>query len=138
MSRSKGDDQDIHYGPERKPWKGTLSAVAVTPKGKLLVSPPSRDPLVEYAGVASRVTGSFYQVPSVKLTKELQDQVQKETLGVLSRKVAKPVSYQCDQHMCEYPETLKPYLGFHIDNIGDPFTAGNFTMNTKWMELQCT
>ena len=132
MSDSKGGN--IPYGPERKPWRETLAAVAVTPKGKLLVSPPSRDPLLEYAGVASKVTGSFYQVPSVKLKPDQQDQAQQETLNVLGTQVENFVGYQADQLMPNYPELLKPYLGFHSNNVGDPFTAGTFTVNTKWME----
>ena len=132
MSDSKGGN--ILYGPERKPWRETLAAVAVTPKGKLLVSPPSRDPLLEYAGVSSKVTGSFYQVPSVKLKPDQQDQAQQETLDVLGTQVENFVGYQTDQLMPNYPELLKPYLGFHSNNVGDPFTAGTFTVNTKWME----
>ena len=40
------DDKPIAYGPCRKPWRESLSAVAVsTTDGCLLVSPPSSDPL---------------------------------------------------------------------------------------------
>ena len=130
---SKSGDPNIPYGPDRKPWKDTLSSVAVSLDGKFLVSPPSRDPLSEYADVVSKVTGSFYQVPSQKLSDEQQDQAQKETLDVLHRQVENFVGYQVDQHMPEL-ERLSPFLCFHSNNVGDPFTAGTMTTNTKWME----
>ena len=38
-------DRDISYGPERRPWRETVSEVAVTEDGELLVSSPSTDPL---------------------------------------------------------------------------------------------
>jgi histidine decarboxylase len=132
-AESKSGDQNIPYGPERKPWKDTLSSVAVSLSGKLLVSPPSRDPLSEYSDVVSKVTGWFYQVPSQKLSGDQQDQAQKETLDVLNRQVENFVGYQVDQYMPEL-ERLSPFLCFHSNNIGDPFTAGTMTTNTKWME----
>ena len=132
MSDTKGGN--ILYGPERKPWRNTLSDLAVSPEGKLLVSPPSRDPLVEYAGVVAKVTGSYYQVPSVKLTKDQQDTAHRETRSVLDEQVKNFVGYQVDMKMPQYPEFLQPYLSFHSNNVGDPFTAGTFTVNTKWME----
>ena len=128
------EEDSIQYGPDRKEWIETLSDLAISPKGELLVSPPSRDPLDEYAGVASHVTGSYYQVPSSGLSKNQQDKAQKETLEFLKGQAKNCIGYQCDLIMPGYEKTLSPYLNFMGNNIGDPFTAGIYTINTKWME----
>ena len=128
--------EGIQYGPERKQWSETLSDLAVSSKDNLLVSPPSRDPLSlqEYAGVSSYVTGSYYQVPSVGLSKEEQDTAHRETLDFLERQAKNCMGYQCDLNMPQYEKTLPSYLHVLGNNIGDPFSAGTYTLNTKWME----
>ena len=128
------DGDNILYGPERIQWRKTLSDLAVSPKGRLLVSPPSRDPEVEYSGVSSNVTGTYYQVPSSGLTKDQQDTAHEETLSFLEGQVKNSIGYQCDLHMPEYLEPLSPHLGFLSNNVGDPYTSGTYTINTKWME----
>ena len=126
---------DIPYGPERKPWIETLSDLAVSAEGHMLVSAPSRDPLSQYAGIFPAGTkGEYYQVPSCSLTKTQQERAHDSTLEVLSKQVTNFLGYQVNMCMPQYPEQLKPYLGFHSNNIGDPFTAGAFTVNTKWLE----
>ena len=93
--------EGIQYGPERRLWSETLSSLAVSSKGKLLVSPPSRDllSLQEYARVSSTVTGSHYQVPSVGLTEEQQDTAHRETLHFLEGQAKNCMGYQCDLKM---------------------------------------
>ena len=130
-------DPDIPYGPERKKWKETLSDLAVSsePGGGFLVSPPSSDPLEAYAGVVPRdLNGAHYQVPSTRLTEPQQDNAHKKMLKFLGTQVSNFVGFQANMHMPQYPEVLQPYLGFHSNNLGDPFTAGAFTVNTKWLE----
>jgi histidine decarboxylase len=128
--------EGIQYGPGGKQWSETLSRLAVSSKGKLLVSPPSRDPLSlqEYSRVSSHVTGSYYQVPSVGLSQEEQDIAHRETLDFLEGQAQNCMGYQCDLNMSHYQKTLPPYLKFLGNNVGDPFSAGTYTINTKWME----
>lgn len=134
-SASNGELGDILFGPERKPWINTLSDLAMSPKGKLLVTPPSRDPLQEYSGVFSHsdVTGSFYQVPSLGFTKNQQETAHRETLKFLLGKVKNSISYQCNLNMPDYEKMLSSHLGFLGNNAGDLFTSGT-CCNTKWME----
>ena len=42
------------------------------------------------------------------------------------------LGYQTNQNL-DY-SSYAPYLNCLFNNIGDPFTSGNFTMNTKFME----
>ena len=70
MMSSNAENVPIPYGPERKPWIETLSDLARSPEdGKLLVTPPSRDPLDQYKKVYSTViTGSAFQLSNVPWT----------------------------------------------------------------------
>ncbi len=43
------------------------------------------------------------------------------------------LGYQADQKM-DYEEDTKHFLNCHVNNIGDPFVDGNFTVNSKRME----
>jgi len=42
------------------------------------------------------------------------------------------LGYQANQY--DLYGDLSPYLTMHLNNIGDPFITGNFTLNTKFME----
>ena len=62
---------EIRYGPDQKHWTETLSPIARSQRdGRLLVSPPSRDPLILYYFKQEAITSSWYQVPSVALSQE--------------------------------------------------------------------
>ena len=43
------------------------------------------------------------------------------------------LGYQANQDI-EYKTETSDFLNYHVNNIGDPFTAGNFTINSKVME----
>lgn len=43
------------------------------------------------------------------------------------------LGYQANQKM-QYSDETKQFLDCHVNNIGDPFTGGNFTVNSKIME----
>ena len=55
---------NVPYGPEMKSCDESLSPLAKSPSGRLLVSPPSWDPLKIYDYKEETVTSSWYQVPS--------------------------------------------------------------------------
>ena len=54
-------------------------------------------------------------------------------LAYLSEQRTTFMGYQTDQDL-SYSDVLKDYLDFHVNNVGDPFQQGNFTMNSKWLE----
>ncbi|MDQ1288790.1 MAG: histidine decarboxylase, partial [Actinomycetota bacterium] len=43
------------------------------------------------------------------------------------------LGYQADESL-DYRDDLSWMLGYHVNNIGDPFTDGNFTLNSKVVE----
>ena len=87
-------DRDISYGPERQPWRETVSDMAVTEDGELLVSPPSTDPLqLDSYPKVPRVTSTctFYQLPSSGLPSHQLQQAVEETLTLV---------HQVAEHIC--------------------------------------
>ena len=80
------------------------------------------------------MSGANYQVPSLGLKEGQQDAAQKESLDFLLAQTENAIGYQNNLSMPEYEKLLSPYLGIMSNNIGDPFTAGTFTINTKVME----
>ena len=70
---------DVPYGPEKKSWDKSLSPLARSPNGRLLVSPPSWDPLKSYDYKQETVTSSWYQVPSTGLSEEQRSKTLAET-----------------------------------------------------------
>ena len=127
-------DPTIKYGPDQKPWKDTLSKLAISQKGEYMTSPPSLDPLSVYSHPVMEpdITPKFYQVPSIGLTPPQCDEAQDETHS----HSAVQTQYQIGYQLClgdDYSVVSK-YLSTHTNNIGDPYVPGNLTLNVKWME----
>ncbi|MBV9601453.1 MAG: histidine decarboxylase [Chloroflexi bacterium] len=79
------------------------------------------------------VAPADFRVGADGLPPETIARVHERFLAHLSEKRATFLGYQTDQEL-EYKEVLKDYLNFHLNNVGDPFQPGNFTINSKWLE----
>lgn len=125
----------ISYGPERRPWRETVSEMAVTEDGGLLVSPPSTDPiqLDSYPGVTG-VTSTFYQLPSSGLASHQLQQAIEETSTLVHHVAEHMLGYQATEKF-NYP-ILSELCDVHLDNKGDPFSQLKpaITGDTKWLE----
>lgn len=121
---------EIPYGPDRIPWEKTLSLWAKD-GDKLLVSPPSRNPIVAY-GKQRGITPALYQVPSEGLDDRQREKAQRETAHRTAEQTANFLGYQAN--MGGNYEVISAFLSSSVNNIGDPFEAGSFTVNSKWME----
>ena len=125
--------EDIPYGPDQKPWKDTASSLAWQ-DGKLVVTPPSQDPLSLYSfpDKEKGITPKLYQVPSTGLDTKQLYVAQAET-GVHSAvQTSNFLGYQVT--LGNDYSNVAPYLSTSVNNIGDPFVPGSMTLNTKWME----
>ena len=110
---------DIPYGPSRKPWRQSLDKMAVS--GKLLVSPPSSDPLQQagYTEVPG-ITSVRYQVPSSGLTQEEHDTAMEETERVLKSGCKMLLGFQSSEDF-DCARLLKsPLTCMQFNNAGDP------------------
>ena len=127
--------EDIPYGPERKPWRETLSPLAISGNGDLKVTPPSMDPtgLYSFPKLERGITPAFYQVPSTGFTEQECHQAQEETAQHTRQQTANHLGYQASLGK-SYTDVLFPYLDTLLNNVGDPFISGTYSLNTKWME----
>ena len=128
-------DKPIAYGPCRKPWRESLSAVAVSAKdGYLLVSPPSSDPLdLSSYNEIPGITEPKYQVSSSGLTKEEHDAAMEETQVFFKKACTNNLGIQVNQDIQCPPCLQSPFNCFHLNGAGDPFTIG-FPFSGKWIE----
>ena len=124
---------DIPYGPNQIPWKDTVAPVAVS-GCEYLVSPPSQDPQKAYNFHEQEIgiTPKYYQVPSKGMTADEARRAQDETFLYIAQQTMDCLGYQITLRN-DYSVTSK-YLSTQVNNIGDPFTPGSFTLNSKWME----
>ena len=129
--------KDILYGPDRRPWRETLSKVAVlSTDGNLVVTPPSADPLKRTSFVTtSDVTDALYQVPSTGLSREQHDKAMEETENVLTAASKSFLGYMSTQGFVSPPSLQSPLGSVIANSVFDPFVVGTpYRHNTKWME----
>ena len=127
-------ENKISFGPERRPWHESISEVAVTMDGELLVTPPTSDALqlaTSYPEAAG-ITSSWYQVPSTGLSHDQQKQAFDE--------MAQTLSYSSEFFLGSHAilhfngDTVKRFLDCFPLTGGDPFRNGPCDLNMKWME----
>ena len=120
------------YGPDHKPWRETLSNVAVD-GGRLLVSPPSSDPLSECT-YPDGITPALYQIPSCGLSLQDHDNAIAETERVARRGVGHFLGFTTSQDF-ELPSQMNSSLGaLGLNGAGDPQAPVIFQHQAKWME----
>ena len=124
----------VPYGPEKKSWDESLSPLAKSPSGRLLVSPPSWDPLTSYDYKQETVTSSWYQVPSTGLSEEQRTKALAETARAVQLSVKDTLGFQCNFRQFAHAECAQGFLNTHLNNGGDPFGPRYDGLNTLWME----
>ena len=126
----------VLYGPSRKLWRATLSAIAISADGKLFVSAPCADPLQrDDVRVPEGITPAFYQVPSSGLTCEEHDKAMKETHTVVEQSLKLLCGFMDCQNCYIRTSFLSPFANLMLNIAGDPFLVGSaFGYQPKWME----
>ena len=121
----------VPYGPDRKPWRATLSKVAVAvTDGELLVSPPLSDPLQQDIAVPEGINPALYQVPSSGLPRDTHDRAVSKTTKVVKQASEFFVGFMHNQDFLE--SCTSPLM---LNDSGDPFLDGNvLSFQAKWME----
>lgn len=96
------------------------------------VSMPIHQPSSAYPSLRN-ITIEDFQLPSTGLTEEQRAKALAQLHEYLSIQKANFLGYQVNQQL-DYEDDLKPYLNYHVNNVGDPFIDGNLTIHSKWME----
>ena len=128
------NDDEIQYGPQRKPWRETLSSIATSKDGKLLVSPPSVDPLDLYDFKQEPITSSTYQVPSIALSEIQRTEALVETTKVVEDTLRDTLGYQCNCREFSHVEYVKSFQATRLNSHGSPFVATYSGLTIHWME----
>jgi histidine decarboxylase len=124
-------DEEVRYGPDQKVWIDTLSSIAKSGDGKLLVSPPSHNPL-SFKG--EPVTSSWYQVPSTGLDQQQRSRAITETVQVGETFMKNILGFQGNFREFSHSECVKAFINTHWNNGGNPFNVGCGEPCTLWME----
>ncbi len=103
---------------------------AATPPVRL-PNQPTDDPCSVYPEVPG-ISCETFRIPPDGLPRRERKQALGQLLAYQQRRQEKSLGFQANQDL-DY-EDLRPFLNFHINNVGDPFQSGNFTLNSKWME----
>ncbi|MEG4802258.1 pyridoxal-dependent decarboxylase [Microcoleus sp. ARI1-B5] len=113
----------------------SLTAASDRANGELRVSPPVQDPCQRYDRDAKvpGITCHNFKLSRYGLTPEQRQIALDQLYEYESRQQKYFLGYQTNQKL-DFAEDLKQYLNFHLNNVGDPFTSGNLTLNTKFME----
>ncbi|MBP2316964.1 hypothetical protein [Azospirillum soli] len=98
-----------------------------------MVTKPTESPSVAYASCAvSGIDDALFALKPEGLSDvERQSALTQLSLYEVTQK-SRFLGYQANQYD-NYGE-LSQYMTMHLNNIGDPFVTGNFTINTKFME----
>ena len=126
----------IPYGPRRRPWRETLSNIAVVRQdGTLLVSPPSLDPLSTESSVPEGISPALYQVPSTAVSTSDSERAMEETLGVMREGSQQMLGFMVNTNLqcLQYMES--PFTSIMCNAAGDPFAVTKpYHFSTKWFE----
>ncbi|BDR72680.1 hypothetical protein K144316041_13880 [Clostridium tetani] len=93
---------------------------------------PTKDPNTVYPKVPG-IDYDKFKLSEDKMTSEQINDALEELHNYISNQQTNFLGYQINQSF-NYMKDLKEYLNVHMNNIGDPFVSGNFTVNTKFLE----
>ncbi len=95
-------------------------------------TPPTKDPNDVYPKVP-RIDYNDFKLTSERMPQEQRQRALLELYEYETTQKSNFLGYQANQKL-DFQEDLSQYLNYHINNIGDPFVSGNFTVNAKFAE----
>lgn len=130
----KNGDANVPYGPKRKPWGEQVPAGAI-------VADPIDDPVCVYVPVPPadvegdfpRIDYSLFEVPPTGLSDDERDAALDAFRTFMETQHARFTGFQGNQDQ-SYAGVFPYLLDMHANNIGDPFSSGRYTLNSKFCE----
>lgn len=127
---------EIPFGPKQLPWDAQLPQWALGS-----VTGPDQDPIKTYDAVPPKdlqeefpaIDYKKFEIPPEGLTEEEYNAAMLEFKGFVESKHKKFTGYQTNEFL-EGNQELSWMLDIHTNNVGDPFTTGIFSLNTKFAE----
>ncbi len=125
----------IPFGMNAEPWISQIPEMAFSMNGELMITPPSADPAVvyqmrnkEFMGQQDQINDCYVQLPprgqqknQISNQKLLQTYLQQQQDNFLGYQLVVNTEY----------DDLFPAMNTMINNLGDPFTNGYYTVNSK-------
>jgi histidine decarboxylase len=130
-NKPKNPDKTAYFPPRLELWQEAAFDLVML-DGAAIVSPPTKDSCSTYPKVPG-ITCKNFALSSTGLTPEQRTAALSQLQNYESGQKTRFLGYQVNQSF-NYQEDLQQYLNYHINNVGDPFQSGNFTLNSKFME----
>ncbi len=132
MAKSK-KNENFTFGPLQLPWEQQVPYGAEATK-------PDDDPNEIYVTVPPEGTGGkfpaidykLFEIPPNGMTEERRVEALKQLKNVIDTQHSHFMGFQANQD--ERYSDFAWLLNMHVNNIGDPFTGGLFTLNSKFCE----
>ncbi|ENO1144282.1 glutamate decarboxylase [Vibrio vulnificus] len=125
----------IGYGPKQLPWYLQVPEFA-----QGLISPPEEDPVKVYLrgnktfGLEEEsIRQASFEIPPTGQCACEQSAAFQEILQYVNQQKERFLGYQTEEKI-NYRERIAPFLDISMNNVGDPFVDGNYTVNTKFVE----
>jgi histidine decarboxylase len=128
------NNNEVPYGPKQIAWCSQV------PEGAQ-VSSPENDPNEVYVSVPpENVEGSFpqidyrkFEIPPTGLSEAERDDALAQFKDFIETQHASFSGFQGNQDQ-DYAGRYPYLLDMHANNIGDPFSSGRYTLNSKFCE----
>ena len=130
---TQAQHSNVPYGPEGTPWEEIIQSTMLANGFPPLSTGPDRDPQDVYPA-HDELDDKDFQVPPTGLSVEQRMKTLHSLEKYLFRKRDHMLGYQVNEDMDCYQQDLSQFMGCHINNIGDPFTSGNYKPNSKVVE----
>ncbi|EOA6549005.1 pyridoxal-dependent decarboxylase [Vibrio vulnificus] len=128
-------DEEIPYGPDQLPWDEQVPDFA-----QGLISPPDADPIEVYRRAnqsfgfeVDEIHQANFEIPPIGQSEDEQDTAFSQVQQYVNRQKARFLGYQTEEKI-DYGKRIAPFLDVSMNNVGDPFVDGNYTINTKFVE----
>ncbi|EGQ8092066.1 glutamate decarboxylase [Vibrio vulnificus] len=125
----------IGYGPALLPWDEQVPDFA-----QGLISPPDADPIEVYRRAnqsfgfeVDEIHQANFEIPPIGQSEDEQDTAFSQVQQYVNRQKARFLGYQTEEKI-DYGKRIAPFLDVSMNNVGDPFVDGNYTINTKFVE----
>ncbi|MCU8157615.1 pyridoxal-dependent decarboxylase [Vibrio vulnificus] len=128
-------DEEIPYGPDQLPWDEQVPDFA-----QGLISSPDADPIEVYRRAnqsfgfeVDEIHQANFEIPPTGQSEDEQDTAFSQVHHYVNRQKERFLGYQTEENI-EYQKRIAPFLDISMNNVGDPFVDGNYTINTKFVE----
>ncbi|HDY7884863.1 pyridoxal-dependent decarboxylase [Vibrio vulnificus] len=125
----------IGYGPDLLPWDEQVPDFA-----QGLISPPNADPIEVYRRAnqsfgfeVDEIHQANFEIPPIGQSEDEQDTAFSQVQQYVNRQKARFLGYQTEEKI-DYGKRIAPFLDISMNNVGDPFVDGNYTISTKFVE----